>query len=352
MLKNITRSYATAPVKVTSTSSTLLSAPLASVRIVVANAGSKASPAGLAHLLSRSNAVTDTDSKSALRLHRESELLGGQVQSKVTRDSIILSATFLKEHAPFFVSSIADLLTKTVYKPYEYAEIIKPAALADYLIAHGSSSFVALEELHSISFRRGLGNPLLYDGVSHFSHESLKAYAAQVYTRDSILVTGSNLNEADLSSFVADSSFSDLSVGNGPPSIPQKQFLGVESRIRRVGATTAVLGVPLEISNLASYQLVVSNLVARGFDSKVLSYDDGALFYASVSGSTKEVTARLRDLKKALSDITMTYAHLAATQVARQSLSVKIEGSSAANLSKTNLVVVGDVDGVPYLDEL
>ena len=56
-----------------------------------------------------------TQRRTALRLARESELLGGQLRATHTREAIILEANFLREDLPYFTELLAEVISMTKY---------------------------------------------------------------------------------------------------------------------------------------------------------------------------------------------------------------------------------------------
>lgn len=57
----------------------------------------------------------NTQKRSALRINRESELLGGQLNAFHTREALVLEASFLKEDLPYFTELLGEVLTQTKY---------------------------------------------------------------------------------------------------------------------------------------------------------------------------------------------------------------------------------------------
>lgn len=326
---------------------------VSSLKVVVKNAGSKSASAGLAHLLSTS-AFLDTTEKSGLRLKREAELLGGEYSAEVTRDALVLKATFLKESLPFFVNSLASTLSDAAYKPHELNEIAGPYASQVYATNSANPEFKALEELHAVSYRSGLGLPLYYDGSKSYTNEDIKTLAKEAFLSENVEIIGENVNAADLEKIVSESKFASLPKGNDVIAQKQPTYTGAESRIRQAGKTSAVIGLPVE--DASAYELVAAGLISSvpesfsaTVDSKVLSYEGSNLFYFSVtSPNASEVSTIISAAAKALkstdfSKYSKLASLLAGKEVAAKSVSVPAD---------FNLVVVGDVDAVPLKSEL
>lgn len=361
MLSKAARSYATTASSVkTSVSKGSINPALSSLKVVVHDAGSKNGPTGIAHLLSRFNFL-NTESKSALRLKRESELLGAAYTSSVTRDNLVLQSTFLKEDLPYFVNSIGSVLTETSFKPHELSETVLSSALYDNAVQNSCPGFRALESLHAISFKRGLGKPLYYDGFKQYSADEIKQYAQSVYTADNVEVVATGVVESDLKSFLADSPFANLKNGS-ISAVKSPFFKGNESRLRSAGRSAAAIGVPIQTSDIGSYSLLaasVASQVPSALSTEVIanvaSYKDAGLFYVIVkSSNAQEVAETIKKVSSVVKNSAELekYTAFAKLQLAKKGLDVKVEGAKAVGLPKLNYVVVGDVDALPFADEL
>ncbi|CDK26284.1 unnamed protein product [Kuraishia capsulata CBS 1993] len=343
---------ASAPIKITS-APLAVSPAVSSLKVIVNGAGSKSGPAGLAHLTSTFSFL-DTQSKSALRLKRESEFLGGAYKSYVTRDAIVLDATFLKEDLPYFVTALGSVLTESTYKPHELSEIVLPAVKATYNAAVSSASFIALEELHALSFRKGLGSPLYFDGTKSYSVEDISAFAKSAFTADAVEIVSSNVTESDLQSFIADSAFSSLPASGLASSAKPATFVGAESRIRSAGPTAAAIGLPIE--DASTYALLsayltseIESTLSTQISTSIKTYKDASLFYfVAESSSSAEVAAAIKKAAAALKSAKglAKFAKLAQFQTGLTG------GKDTVSVSKFNYVAVGDIDALPFADEL
>ncbi|EGV64769.1 ubiquinol-cytochrome c reductase core subunit 1 [Yamadazyma tenuis] len=348
---------------------------LTTLSVIVNNAGSKAGKSGVAHLLSKFNFM-NTESKSALRFTRESELLGGVVSTDVTRDAIVLKTQFLKEDLPYYVEALGNVLTKTSFRPHELPETVLPAALNEYENAHASNAFVASEALHEISFRRGYGHPLYYDGTKTYTSEDVAQFASEVYTAGNVSIVASGAVEADLVKFIGESAFSELPTGS-TSAVAVKAYTGKEARVRVSGQSLAVIGVPIKPAEFAKYDILSATIGSAylpatntplfqipGASSQVYKYQDAGLFVVSVAGSDSAVVAEgIKKVKAVVDSITASdlskSVKAAKLAVALEStlespLEYAIDASAAkgGKLSSFNYVAVGDVDVLPFADEL
>lgn len=349
---------------------------LSTLSVVVNNAGSKNGKSGIAHLLSKYNFL-NTEVKSALRFTRESELLGARYNTNVTRDAIILNTSFLREDLPYFVEALGNVLTKTSFRPHELNETVLPVAKAEYQEAIKSNNFVALEALHELTFRRGYGKPLYYDGLSKISVEDIQQYATEVYNVNNINLVASGVNKEDLTKFIGETSFSELKSGSLTP-VETATFQGQESRIRSNGENVAIIGVPVAKADFAKYEVLsasIGNSVLQGVvsplskipgaDSQLFKYQDAGLFVVSVSNSDAQVVADgIRSAKQIVQSVTSS--QLADSVKAAQLVlalqdsfefphDVKVSEASAqqpAKVDNFNYVAVGNTDVLPYANEL
>ncbi|QEL58000.1 hypothetical protein CJJ09_000030 [Candidozyma auris] len=350
------RAYSTTPVKLVSRD-----APgnLTTLSVKVNNAGSKAGKIGVAHLLSKF-AFLNTEVKSALRFTRESELLGGSFSSYVTRDAIVLNTQFLKQDLPYYL-----------------VETVIPVASAEAAAAHASTEFVALEHLHELTFRKGLGNPLYYDSASTVSLDDIKNFASEVYTSGNVSLYASGADEKDLANFVAESAFSALRSGStSAPAVTT--HTGKEARFRKSGESTAIIGVPVATKDFAKFEVLsaaVGTSVLKGAasplsnipgaDSRLYKYEDAGLFVVSVTGQdATKVAEGIKAAKKVVDGINAS-ALSGAIKAAELSVAlqesfeyphnIQISADSAkggVKLGAFNYVAVGNTDVLPYADEL
>lgn len=340
-----------------------------SVLKVKVHGGSRyATKDGVSHLLSRFN-FQNTNTKSALRLVRESELLGGCTKSYVDREFITLEARFLKENLPYYVNALSNVLYKTSFRPHELPESVIPAARYDLAIADSNPCNQAEDVLYNISFRDGLGNPLLYDSVEKVTIEDIKNFSDKVYTKDNIIIEGVGINEADLKKFVTESLFNSLPQGsNLASSAKSETFTGKESRLRRVGESVAAIGVPVAKKDFGLYETVATYLNSELFpltdllcEAKFDKYPDTGFLTIKVKSGDATVVAEnikkvVKELKKS-NDVSkaveLTKLQLATESSSSQAVDIKLDGVKDFKLDdKFNYVAIGDVSKLPFRDQL
>ena len=62
-----------------------------------------------------SDQIQSTTKRSALRITREAELLGGELSAFHSRENLVLRAKFLKEDLPYFTELLGEVISKTRY---------------------------------------------------------------------------------------------------------------------------------------------------------------------------------------------------------------------------------------------
>lgn len=60
-------------------------------------------------------ATQGTERRSPLRIQRESELLGSELQAYHSRENLVIGAKFLRDDLPYFVELLAEVATMTKY---------------------------------------------------------------------------------------------------------------------------------------------------------------------------------------------------------------------------------------------
>ncbi|CDO92175.1 unnamed protein product [Kluyveromyces dobzhanskii CBS 2104] len=316
---------------------------------------------GVAHLLSRFN-FHNTGSKSALRLVRESELLGGKFESTVDREFITLKATFLKEDLPYFVNALGNVLYKTSFRPHELPESVLPAAQYDVAVAEACAVGKAEGLLYNVTFRKDLGNSVLYKGIEKVALEDIKAYADKVYTKENIEIIGQGVNEADLKRFVNDSLIGSLPTGTKLAVQSQPKTFTGEARLPASGASVAAIAVPVAKEEFATYDVLSKYVTSALFDlsplidtAKFDKYTNAGLFSLYVKGEDASVVAE--NIKKVVAalkkDVDLSAAkEYAALQLALENSPVDISKVKNVKLDKFAYAAVGNVAKLPFADEL
>ncbi|ANB15109.1 ubiquinol--cytochrome-c reductase subunit 2 [Sugiyamaella lignohabitans] len=380
------------------------SRPVSEISLVV-RAGSRYEPKhadGVAHYLEKF-AYKNTQARSGLRLTRESELLGGQLSSSLTRENLILTAKFLREDLPYFVNALGDVVENTIYNKYELDEEVAPLAKLEYELAHSTSSaYVALEAAHQVAFHTGLGNSILSHPLNPVSIDAIKNYAREAYAKANIQIVARGIDESDLSALIGSSKLSSLSAGS-PLETPSTSVHSGEARIRAApgNVNAVVIAFPTTGSSAANSILaqhlgtavhsvkwslggstplgVAGRKTGTTIYATNAAYSDASLLYLTVEGPTaaaaKAGAIEAVNALKAVAATELTSEQLtratakakfANAEALESSLSTVItpavdtsitaatlkETAAALTSGKVALAVVGQVTELPYLDEL
>jgi len=274
-------------------------------------------------------AFKNTTKRSALRITRESELLGGQLSSYHTREALVLQANFLRADLPYFAELLAEVISQTKYTTHEFREEVEG------VIRHKQSKVdagaIALDAAHSVAFHTGLGNPL-YPTPStpigpYLDESNVAAYASATYTKSNISVVADGASQAALSKWI-EPFFKDVPV-ESQVNLEQSasKYFGGETRIAKIGANAVVIGFPG--ASLGASQPEVAVLVGLlGGESSIkwspgftllskavasapgahahaanFAYSDAGLFTVQISGSAPDVRKAAEESVKALKSI-------------------------------------------------
>lgn len=60
--------------------------------------------------------MQNTERRSALRIQRESELLGAELFNYHTRENLVVGAKLLRDDLPYFLELLAEVATLTKYE--------------------------------------------------------------------------------------------------------------------------------------------------------------------------------------------------------------------------------------------
>ncbi|VVT47067.1 uncharacterized protein SAPINGB_P001527 [Magnusiomyces paraingens] len=367
--------------------------PVSKVSVVVKAGSRYGSTPGVAHLLEKF-AFKNTANRSALRLVRESELLGGELSSSISRENIVLTSSFLREDLPYFVEALADTTQNGLFKKYELIEDVAPIAFAEAAKAASSPALASEQAAYEIAFRSGLGESIYVEPYSPVSIEQVADYAKEAYTKANISIAATNVVEADLKALVEEH-FAGLSVGEAIATAPSKVF-GGESRVKAAGSSALTLVFPSTSTSAASAVLasllggvstikwstgssllgVASTKSGASVKASYTPYSDASVLAITIAADDAAAVAEAAKLVAA--DLKAVAAGTAAEAVPKAVAQTKFaqalasEGSlpvsvldasavtaeavaeAAATLLKGPIALgaVGKVHSLPYLDEL
>ncbi|KAK3944493.1 Metalloenzyme, LuxS/M16 peptidase-like protein [Diplogelasinospora grovesii] len=213
---------------------------------VVVKAGTRYEPLpGLAVGLEEF-AFKNTQRRSALRIIRESELLGGQLNAYHTREALVLQANFLREDLPYFTELLAEVLSQTRYTTHEFHEEIE--SVIHQKQAKIGNADIALDAAHSVAFHTGLGNSLYPTPntpiSSYLNENSVAAYAEAVYNKANIAVIADGASQSGLSKWIEPFFKAVPASSSSQLNSAASKYYGGEQRIAKAGANAMVIAFP------------------------------------------------------------------------------------------------------------
>ncbi|UZP32961.1 hypothetical protein NXS19_000777 [Fusarium pseudograminearum] len=173
---------------------------------VVAKAGTRYQPlpgltAGLAEF-----AFKNTQRRSALRITRESELLGGQLASSHSRETVVVEANFLREDLPYFTELLAEVISMTKYTTHEFHEDVERVLHHKQAALNADVAATALDNAHAIAFHSGLGSSILPSSSTpyqkYMNEEYIASYADVAYAKSNIALVADGASADSLSKWV------------------------------------------------------------------------------------------------------------------------------------------------------
>ncbi|KEZ44789.1 Cytochrome b-c1 complex subunit 2, mitochondrial [Scedosporium apiospermum] len=272
-------------------------------------------------------AFKNTSKRSALRITRETELLGGQLNAYHTREALVLEAGFLREDLPYFAELLAEVLTQTRYTTHEFHEDVERAIHLKQAKLAANPAAVSQDAAHTVAFHSGLGSPMYPSSATstkgYLDEYSIAAFAEQVYTKPNIALVGDGASQGALSQW-ASKFFNEV-----PASSQQAvqsaatTYYGGEQRIEGSTGNAITIAFPTaasspEASVLAAllggqstvkwspgFSLLAKIAASSGANavSSNLVYSDAGLLTITLSGSAASVRQAAQEAVKALESI-------------------------------------------------
>ncbi|TYI71438.1 hypothetical protein E1A91_D08G294900v1 [Gossypium mustelinum] len=192
--------------------------PAASIGLYVDCGSIYESPAsfGVSHLLERM-AFKSTTNRSHLRIVREVEAIGGNVNAAVSREQIGYTFDALKTYVPEMVELLIDCVRNPAYLDWEVNEQLQKVK-EEIAEAAKNPHGLLLEAIHSAGYSGALANPLLApeSAVNMLNSTVLEDFAAENFTASRMVLAATGVEHEELLS-VAEPLLSDL------PNIPRAQ---------------------------------------------------------------------------------------------------------------------------------
>ncbi|KAJ5383273.1 Peptidase M16 core [Penicillium concentricum] len=302
---------------------------------LVAKAGSRYQPfPGFSDALDRF-AFKTTLKRSALRITRETELLGGEISSTHSRENIVLRTKFLSKDLPYFTELLAEVATQTKFADHELNEVVSKLLKYKQQAVHSNPETVAVDAAHGVAFHRGLGASITPSQSSPYekyvSGDALAEFAQNAYAKSNIALVASGPNSAELSKWVGQF-FKDTPTGNASskynvlPSVASKYYGGEQRIASKIGNAVVIAFPGSSAFGTAGYKAEASVLAAllggestikwtpgfsllsqatKGFNQLRVStqnnaYSDAGLFTVTLSGQADQVAAASKNVVDAL----------------------------------------------------
>ncbi|KAJ6159867.1 hypothetical protein N7497_004404 [Penicillium chrysogenum] len=298
---------------------------------LVAKAGSRYQPfPGFSDALDRF-AFKTTLKRSALRITRETELLGGEISSTHSRENIVLRTKFLSKDLPYFTELLAEVATQSKFADHELNEVVRNLLKYKQQAVHSNPETVAVDAAHGVAFHRGLGASITPSETSpyekYISSDALAEFAQSAYSKSNIALVASGPNSAELSKWVGQF-FKDTPTGNASskynvlPSVASKYYGGEQRIASKIGNAVVIAFPGSSAFGTAGYKAEASVLAAllggdgppgfsllsqatKGFNQLRVStqnnaYSDAGLFTVTLSGQADQVGAASKNVVDAL----------------------------------------------------
>ncbi|KAF4123627.1 ubiquinol-cytochrome c reductase core subunit 2 [Geosmithia morbida] len=278
-------------------------------------------------------AFKNTQRRSALRITRESELLGGRLSSSHTRESLVLEANFLRADLPYFAELLAEVVSMTKYTTHEFHEEIESVLRVKQGIFYSDAAAVALDNVHAVAFHGGLGNSVYPNPSSadkkYMNEEYIASFSDAVYTKPNIALIADGAVPEDLAKWVPQF-FKDVQVESQSGQKFESQaskYHGGEQRLSHASGNSIVIAFPgsaytgpkPEVSVLAQllggqstikwspgYSLLgkaTADIPGLSASASNLAYSDAGLLAIQLTGSAASVRKGAEAAVKALESV-------------------------------------------------
>ncbi|GJN84747.1 ubiquinol-cytochrome c reductase core subunit 1 [Purpureocillium lilacinum] len=276
--------------------------------------------------------LTNTQRRSALRITRESELLGGQLSASHSREALVLKASFLREDLPYFAELLAEVVSMTKYTTHEFHEDVERVLHLKQAALNANVPALALDNAHAVAFHTGLGAPV-YPSLStpqkYLNEEYIASYADVVYSKPNIAVVADGASPDALSKWVGQF-FKDVpasSQSGQSLKVEASKYHGGEQRTNHAGGNSMVIAFPGSDSNGSKPEIAVLAALLGGkptikwtpgfsllskatagstglsVSSANLAYSDAGLLAIQLTGPAAAVRKAAEDTAKALKSV-------------------------------------------------
>lgn len=304
---------------------------------VVAKAGTRYQPLpGFSEGLEKFS-FKNTWKRSALRITRETELLGGEYSSYHSRENLVIGAKFLREDLPYFAELIGEVISQTKYTAHELHEEVEPNMNLSKKELLGNPIEFAMNSAHGVAFHRGLGNSLHPSSstpmTKYLNENRLQQYSRVAYAKSNFAVVANGADHQELSKWINEF-FTELDQSQ-PQDFPSTgtestKYYGGEERIAHDSGNTMIIAFPGSGSATGSSYKPESQVLAAllggqssikwtpGFSllSKATAaypqahiatahhtYSDAGLLTISMSGNADQIRQAGQEVVKAIKNV-------------------------------------------------
>ncbi|RDA93003.1 hypothetical protein CP533_5497 [Ophiocordyceps camponoti-saundersi (nom. inval.)] len=336
---------------------------------VVAKAGTRFQPLPGLTVGLEEFAFKNTQRRSALRIQRESELLGGQLAATHTREVLVLEASFLRGDLPYFAELLAEVLSMTKYTTHELHEDVERVLPLKQAALRADVPYLALDNAHAVAFHTGLGAPK-YPSLSapmkqYLNEDYIASYADLVYSKPNFAVIADGASSTDFTKWISQF-FQDVpasSQSGQTLKVEASKYHGGEQRTEHSGGNSMVIAFPG--SNLSGSKPEIPVLAALlggeptikwapGFSllgkacsgmsnlsvsASNLAYSDAGLLAVTLSGPASSVRKAAEATGKALKSI--ADGSIKEEDVSRAVANAKFEFLDRAQLRDPGMLLTG-----------
>ncbi|KJK81574.1 Cytochrome b-c1 complex subunit 2 [Metarhizium anisopliae BRIP 53293] len=277
--------------------------------------------------------LTNTQRRSALRITRESELLGGQLNASHTREALVLEASFLREDLPYFAELLAEVVSMTKYTTHEFHEDVERVLHLKQAALNANVAALALDNAHAVAFHNGLGASVYPSSLSpvqkYLNEEYIASYADVVYSKPNIAIVADGASTDALTNWVGQF-FKDVpakSLNGQTLKTEASKYHGGEQRTSHPGGNAMVIAFPGSDASGSKPEIAVLAALLGGqptikwspgfsllskatagtsglsVSASNLAYSDAGLLTVQLSGNAASVRKGAEETAKALKSI-------------------------------------------------
>ncbi|KAI1496277.1 LuxS/MPP-like metallohydrolase [Biscogniauxia marginata] len=310
---------------------------------VVAKAGTRYQPAPGLTIGLEEFAFKNTKKRTALRIVRESELLGAQLVAYHTREALVLEASFLREDIPYFTELLAEVISETKYTTYEFHEEVERVLHLKQAKLASDVSALALDLAHSVAFHTGLGSPL-YPTTStpiksYLNEQAIADYAEAVYAKPNIALVGDGATTTALHRWTEQFFKSVRASPSSSVTLNSKAttYYGGEQRTAHPGGNSLVIAFPG--SSFGTFKPEISVLAALLGGQPNVKWSPGFTLLSKATAAAPGAIASATNLAYSdagLLTIQITGAAASIRKVAEEAIKA-LKGISEGTVSKEDL---------------